>query len=318
MSEKLPELDALMPVVDGFSKPRWDLVLDCVQSAFPENKHADAWEMIEKKWLARLCAELGGKYHCAETENFLIVSESSPRLAKKAAKFFEKALRLILKYLPGVTQDEGYGKQIVLKFTDEDDYHRYTMIYHEDGHHPMSGGMCINEGCLHYAFPVDPDNPEGYRTVLVHELTHGCVSHLPLPAWLNEAIAMRMEQVICGTQHVMLDRFLLKEHREHWNAETIQQFWSGHSWHLADQGFTLSYSLAQIIWNKIENDMRAPQEMILEFIQKTHYEDAGEMACMEVFDLSLGDFVEDFLGEGDWGPRVASQEVLHGDMPMLE
>ena len=314
----LPELDSMMPVVDGFSKPQWELINSCVESAFPEERRAAAWGLVEKQWLQKLCDDLGGNYSCTESDNFLMISESSPRLAKKSCKFFEKALKLILKYLPGVTQDEGYGKQIVLKFTDEDDYHRYTMIYHEDGHHPMSGGMCINEGCLHYAFYVDPDDPSAYRTTLVHELTHGCVNHLPLPAWLNEAIAMRMEQVICGTQVLLLDRHLLKEHLGHWNDETIQQFWSGLSWHLPDQGFTLSYSLALIIWNKIENDMRAPQEMILDFIKKAHYQDAGESACRELFCLSLGDFVEDFIGEGNWSPAVESCEILHGDMPMLE
>ena len=42
--------------------------------------------------------------------------------------------------------------------------------------------------------------------------------------------------------------------------------------------------------------------MILSFISKAHVEDAGEQACQEVFELSLGDFIEDFLGEGNWTP----------------
>ncbi|MFK7909060.1 MAG: hypothetical protein AB8F34_00505 [Akkermansiaceae bacterium] len=304
MKNDLPDLTALMTTEDGLTHPRWDVIEQSIESVFPENKKHLAWVAAERQWLDKLSANLGGCYQCVESQHFLVLTESSARLAKAACKFFEQSLKLILKYLPGVARDEGYGKQIVLMFTDEDDYYRYVMHFHDDGTHPMSGGMCISSGgCLHYAIPVNPDDPSGYRTTLVHELTHGCVSHLPLPTWLNEALAMRMEQVVCGTQTMLLDRFLLKEHFDYWNAKTIQQFWSGESWGLADEGFQLSYNLAEIIWNKIENEMRAPQELILNFILLAHYENAGEMACREVFDLSLGDFVEDFIGEGYWTPK---------------
>lgn len=304
MKTALPDLSPMMPVVEGFSHPRWDLIFDCVNAVVPEAKKPAAWTAVERQWLEKLCGDLGADYRVYESKHFLLVSETPPRLAKGCCKFFEKALGLILKYLPGVAKNAALGKQIVLKFSDEDDYNRYTLHFFEDGTHPMSGGMCITSGgCLHYAFPVDPENPSGYRTTLVHELTHGCLNDWPLPVWLHEALAMRMEQVICGTPPMPLDRFILNQHRSHWNAQTMQQFWSGESWNLADQGFQLSYGLAQIIWNKIENEMRAPQSMILDFITRATQADAGEAACREVFDLSLGDFVEDFLGEGEWSPH---------------
>ena len=307
MQNSLPDLSSMMPVEDGFSHPRWDLIDDCIKCSVPDNLKHIAWVDVERQWLTKLTQDLPGDYSCTESEHFLLLAEGSTRELKRTCKFIERTLKEILKYLPDVTSNEGYGKHIVLKFSNEDDYYRYVMHFYDDGTHPMSGGMCISTGgCLHYAIPVDPDYPSSYRTTLVHELTHGCVSHLPLPIWLNEALAMRMEQIVCSTNDIPLDRDLLKEHYEHWNNSTIQQFWSGQSWNLADQGFQLSYSLAQIVWNKIENEMRAPQAMILSFISNAHSDDAGESACQEIFNLSLGDFIEDFLGEGNWSPHLTT------------
>jgi hypothetical protein len=38
------------------------------------------------------------------------------------------------------------------------------------------------------------------------------------------------------------------------------------------------------------------------FLLDSHFEDGGEAACQAVFDLSIGDLVMDFLGEGEWAP----------------
>lgn len=238
----------------------------------------------------------------------MIMTEASARVAKDACKFYEKSLKLILKHLPGVTCDEGLGKHVVLMFSSEDDYYQYIMYFYGDGEHPMSSGVCLSgDGYVHYAFPVDDENPSGYRATLVHELTHGCLNHLPIPLWLNEAIAMRMEDALCSSQPIQIDKYILKQHHDHWNAKTIQDFWSGESWNQVGDSFGLSYALAQIIWRKIEVDLRAPQKMIVDFILSASYEDAGESACQRVFELSMGDFVEDFLGEGNWTPLPGDQ-----------
>lgn len=113
---------------------------------------------------------------------------------------------------------------------------------------------------------------------------------------------MRMEQVICGSDIFNLDREIYGNHAAHWNAETIQQFWTGESWKIPGDSFELSYNLAQILWRKIEVDLAAPRPEILQFILAAHFEDGGEAACQAVFDLSLGDLVMDFLGEGAWTP----------------
>ncbi|MCP5538458.1 MAG: hypothetical protein H7A51_19770 [Akkermansiaceae bacterium] len=300
---KLPDLSALMPARDGLSRPDWDAIEACINKAIPEKYRNDAWAQAARQWLELVAGQLDGDYICEESQNFIVLTESSKRLARDVCKFYEKALKTIIKYLPGVASDDGYGKHVVMMFTKEDDYYRYIMYFYPDGEHPMSGGVCLSgDGYTHYAFPLNETDPSGYRGTLVHELTHGCLEHLEIPTWLNEAIAMRMEHALCGSSPLDLDREQYRRHKEYWNAATIQQFWAGSSWSIVEDGFELSYSLAKIIWRKFEKDLRAPQSAILEFIATANHADAGEGACRRLFDLSLGDFVADFLGEGPWAP----------------
>jgi hypothetical protein len=232
----------------------------------------------------------------------MILSEAPMRVIKDACRSYEESLKRIIAGLEGVASDEGYGKHVVMMFASIEDYYGYITYFYPEGEHPMSGGVCLSgEGYVHFAFPTT--DYSSYRTVLVHELTHGCLGHLPIPTWLNEALAMRMEQVICGSDIFHLDQEIYDKHTAHWNEETIQQFWTGESWELPGDSFELSYNLAQVIWRKIEADLAAPRAEILQFIMGSHLEDAGEAACQSSFALSLGDLVIDFLGEGAWAPE---------------
>ncbi len=223
------------------------------------------------------------------------------RVIKDACRSYEDSLKKILASLVGVASDEGFGKHVVMMFASLDDYYSYIAYFYPEGESPMSGGVCLSgEGYVHFAFPTT--DYSSYRTVLVHELTHGCLGHLPIPVWLNEALAMRMEQVICGSDIFHLDQELYDKHTAHWDAKSIQQFWTGESWEIPGDSFELSYNLAQVLWRKIELDLAAPHPEILQFILNAHFEDGGEAACLSIFNLSLSELVVDFLGEGAWEP----------------
>src|SRR5262245_56107996 len=49
--------------------------------------------------------------------------------------------------------------------------------------------MHISPGCSHFV-TMKPDL-YSVEPVVVHEMTHGCLSHLPIPAWLNEPAGVR-------------------------------------------------------------------------------------------------------------------------------
>lgn len=64
----------------------------------------------------------------------------------------------------------------------------------------------------------------------------------------------------------------------------------------------MSYNLAEVLWRKIEGQLNAPREAIIEFVAAADWRDAGDSAFREGFDLGLADLVEDFLGAGEWTP----------------
>ena len=300
--EALPDISEHLHIKEGFCHPDWAAISEIIEKRIPESEWNAAWETTSRSWLERIRKKLGGDYQVYETTNFMILSEAPMRVIKDACRSCEESLKQILVKLEGVASDEGYGKHVVMMFASLDDYYGYITYFYPEGESPMSGGVCLGgEGYVHFAFPTT--DYSSYRTVLVHELTHGCLGHLPIPAWLNEALAMRMEQVICGSDIFHLDQEVYDKHTDHWNTETIQLFWTGKSWEIPGDSFELSYNLAQVLWRKIEADLVAPLPDIFQFILDAHYEDAGEAACQAIFNLSLGDLVTDFLGEGAWAPE---------------
>lgn len=297
-----PDISEHFHVAQGFCHPDWSAISEIVEKKFPESEWHSAWEGASRAWLERIRDRLGGDYRIHETANFMILSAAPARVLKHACVSFEDSLTRILTSLEGVASDEGYGKHVVMMFASLDAYYDYITYFYPEGEHPMSGGVCLaGEGYVHFAFPTT--DYSSYRTVLVHELTHGCLGHLPLPLWLNEALAMRMEQLICGSDIFHLDQEIYGKHRAHWNETTIQRFWTGESWALPGDPFELSYNLAQVLWRKIEVDLAAPRVEMLRFISDARFEDAGEAACQAIFELGLGDLVMDFLGEGAWAPE---------------
>ena len=308
----LPDVSRHLPTDGGFCRPDWTEITRVIEGKLPEAEWGEAWDEVSRQWLDRLCDEAGNGYHVNESKNFLLLSCASKWERRSAEKFFEGALTQIQKTLPGVAVDEGYGKHVVLMFADVEAYYRYIAYYYPDGEHSQSSGVCLEgNGYIHFALPAfDFSN---YRTVVVHELTHGCLAHLPLPAWINEALAMRMEQVVCGTATFEIDREIYQRHVDYWNRDTIQQFWSGEAWTIPGPGFELSYNLAQVLWRKLEVDLRTPTDVLVRFVGAVDWADAGESACQETFRLGLGDVVEDFLGEGPWAPNPASWEFRLGD-----
>lgn len=297
----LPDISEYLHIKEGFCHPDWAAISEIIEKSLPESEWNSAWEAVSRSWVERIRDNLGGDYRVYETANFMILSEAPMRVIKDACRSYEDSLRRVLASLEGVASDEGFGKHVVMMFANLDDYYGYVAYFCPEGESPMSGGVCLSgEGYVHFAFPTT--DYSSYRTVLVHELTHGCLGHLPIPVWLNEALAMRMEQVACGSDIFHLDQEVYEKHAGHWDAETIQQFWTGESWEVPGDSFELSYNLAQVLWRKIEADLAAPRPEVLQFILDASFEDGGEAACQAAFDLSLGDLVMDFLGEGAWAP----------------
>jgi hypothetical protein len=308
---------------DGFCYPNWELVTDTIYQTTPEKDWKVLWEKVSKKWLNTIKDQLGEKYELLESPNFYILTEPTGEFEKSILKTCEIFRRQILSSLEGIAKDEGYGKNVIIIISDPEAYYKYTSHFFPEGEYSESQGICIHSGYTHtvltpprkfHWIAPSPMELEGsyknrvhtmhYKQTIVHELTHNFLSHLRLPQWLNEGLTMRVEELILRMKLMHLDKELYERHQNYWNSETIQKFWDGSIWDSADEGFELSYSLAQILWNKIEQDLQAQKPEIQEFVNNANPEDAGEAIFQKVFDHSLGDIVADFLGDRYcWKPK---------------
>src|SRR5690606_4136608 len=238
-----------------------------------------------------------------QSPNFLIMSNESSRYVQVFSAFLERTLKRILTTLDGIASDEGYGKYVAMIFQDIDQYYDYVgMFFPEEGEFGLSAGMYINEGYGHFVFPsqdIDIAEP-----LAVHEMTHACLAHLPIPLWLNEGMAVLMEDVLAG-HGLFIDKEMVARHQDYWNEETIQGFWSGQSFQSMDEGQELSYHLAHILVRNISQNYSA----FANFVNHAHFEDAGEEAAQNYLGVSLVQIAGTFLGEGNWQASTGLNEL---------
>lgn len=300
--DELGDISPHFPEPSGFCHPNWVRLYELIKEQLDEKDWDDVWTQLARRWLSQLRENLGGNYRCFETKNFLLVVDASRMVTVDIGKFAENSLKKISELLHPVARNEEGPPHVILAFSSEETYYEYISYFYGEGESPMSGGVFLSgEGYPHFAFPLAAY--ASYRATIAHELTHACLAHLKIPLWLNEALAMRMEESMQVGHHSHIDEEKIEKHYQYWNEDTIQQFWSGESWDVVGDSNELSYSLATILWRKIEVDMCATREEIGTFVENVNPDDAGEAAIRAVFEIGLEDLVADFLGDGDWGPR---------------
>lgn len=277
-------------------KPDWNEVAIRIGDGLSHDDLHSEWSKECEQWLESIASNFGSGYRIKESPNFSIMSNESDRYIQVFSVFLERILKRVLSTLDGIASDEGFGKHVAMIFQDIDQYYEYVdLFFPDEGEFGLSSGMYINEGYGHFVFPsqdIDIAEP-----IAVHELTHACLAHLPLPLWLNEGMAVLMEDVLAGNR-LFLDKELAARHQSYWNAETIQEFWSGESFHAIDEGQELSYNLAHVLARNISQNFTA----FAQFANNASYGDAGEEAAQKYLGLSLVQIVGSFLGEGNRKP----------------
>lgn len=213
---------------------------------------------------------------------------------------YEFILSRMLRVLGETYDGESRGKFVALRFGDWDDYYHYISHFYPDGEHITSGGIFLYGGYYHMAY--GSSTPEGERQVRVHELAHNLMAHLPMPLWLNEALAQAFDHDLAG----LVDRFDWKDlhsRRGYWNRTTVQDFWSGASFS-CQNGSDLSYALAKLLLDFIHRDIGPSPENFRRFVQRADWHDAGDIAAREHLGISLGELISGYLGPGDWEPEA--------------
>lgn len=278
-------------------KPNWNEISEQIDSNESPEKQNEFWLKKCKEWLSAIKDNYGNHYEIIETKNFIILSDEKDRYIELFSEFLERTLSRILLTLSGLASDEGYGKHAVIIFTDIDQYYNYISHYnHSEEIQGLSSGMYINQGYGHFVFPTQ--EIDFAEPIAVHELTHACLSHLPIPLWLNEGLAVSMESVLAHI-NLYLDKELIAKHKDYWNEDTIQKFWTGESFFQCNEGQELSYSLANIIVQNIATDY----DIFKKFASDANYIDAGNAASLKHFNTDVGHLASTFLGEGAWQPK---------------
>lgn len=281
--------------------PDWDAIAP--DATTDEALHI-FWNDIARGWLVELNTRLGTAYRISESAEFLLLGALSDRQLGLVLKYAERTRHRVLKLLPDIARDEGYGKTVILVFDSEDRYYEYVTHYYADTPDEtelaFSSGMFIDHGYGHFVFVAD--DLTRIEPVIAHELTHCLVRHLPLPAWVNEGIAVNTERRLCPPQG---SAFTVAEwkskHAAFWNTDTIQEFWSGKSWRRPDDGNSLSYELATTIIGLAAKDWPA----FASFVCAADVANAGDDASRQHLGVPLATFAEVVLGPGEWAPDPA-------------
>ncbi len=283
---------------NGFPLPDWDQVATWTDTG---EEPASARNQARRAWLLHLAASLDG-LSLTETRDALVLSSFPRSTAQAVARFVVDVRGRILGLLDGIAEYPRGEQSVLLLFDEQDDYYRYVANYYpEDGEFAYSGGMFIKDGCPHFvSVKIDLSMLE---PVIAHELTHNSLAHLSLPLWLDEGIAVNTERHLIfqpSNAQEAIDR--LTRHHGFWNAERVQEFWSGESFQRTDDGNELSYDMARHIVDLLGRDW----PMFTRFVRSARREDAGAAALRAEFDLDLGQLAATAIGmkeQPGWSPR---------------
>jgi hypothetical protein len=280
-----------MKLEHGYPIADWPQVQAWVEGLEPEARRAAAWTACERAWLLHFRDALGGAFRLDETDSASLVSAVEPSIARATLEFMRRTLRRIEAVLAGIAQPAPWGKDILIVLDDEESYYRYVSYYYpERGEFAFSGGMHINWGCSH--FVTIRGDLRQIEPVIAHEMTHGCVGHLPLPAWLNEGLAVNTERRLTGVPPALYPPAKMHEkHRRFWSVVSIQDFWSGKSFLEPGDSNMLSYDLARILVEQLARDW----EPFRRFVCSAERADGGAAAAHEHLGLDLGDVVTTLL-----------------------
>jgi hypothetical protein len=282
-----------------FPIPEWDKI----QAPAAERTELEQfWTSVAYTWLNELRLKLGERYAIGESDQFLLLGSLDERERRLALEYAEKTRGRVLQLLSGIAADDGYGKFVMLVLHDHDAYYEYISNYYTDvpdaDELALSSGMYVNHGYGHFVFVADDLNQ--IEPVIAHELTHSLLSHLPLPAWVNEGIAVNTERRLCARSRSGFSAPELQaKFAGFWNAATIQEFWSGKSWLRPDDGNSLSYELATTFIGLVAKD---DWQRFAAFVNAADVADAGDGAAREHLGFPVANLAEAVLGPGDWAP----------------
>lgn len=306
------DLRAALRLPQGLPLLDWDAALAWLAQQ-PEAEQAATRRALQRAWLLHLRDALGVKpgpaYALREHDGLLLLSALPEQQAALVQRFTLRCRQQLQQLLAGLAaprQADG-AADILIVFDAEESYYRYTSAYLPEGEYGLSGGMHIDAGCSHFVVPQG--SLTQIEPVIAHELTHACLSHLHIPAWLNEGLAVGCERQICP--HPGVQDPALARHQAYWTPARLQAFWCGRSFLQQDEGQELSYALALLLVQGLAAD---DWPRLRDFARQAQAGDAGAAAAREHLGLDLGAALAHLLGRDD-AAACAPQPALWQQPP---
>jgi hypothetical protein len=312
------ELEGAFSFADGFHRADWDVVRRWLEDRISPIDNGAAWNEAALLWIRKLRDDLGGGYFVLESNQTILLCDQPREKAEWLLDYVGRAEDTIKDSLGSIAWEGASGKGIVLVFSDTDDYYQYLSYHLPEGEQPASGGVCIHSGYTHVAVPWH--DPLDAANAVIHELTHDCLAHLPLPHWLNEGVAMTLQRLIAppsrglgqseqdaiyaaaiGWRPPLMWHELAERHLAFWTEQNIQSFWAGTSFFEPGDPNELSYSLAEVFVKLLSE--RGDATAFRAFIERARQDDAGQTAGFDIFGIDLDEIASTFLGEGNWRPQ---------------
>lgn len=281
----------------AYPRPRWADFAAALPETLTLDEKDDAYCRAARLWLQALLTHLPPTCAMAESEHFLVLCPTTDVTAAQFAAFCEHCRGTLLERLQEQACTLDFGKDVILAFPTPEAYCDYVIHFQPDGEFGGSSGMCIHGDYLHIALTYARWD---WRRVVTHEMTHSLLSHLDVPQWIEEGLAQIFEDQVLHEATFTPTHALKREHRTHWQAHTLDRFWSGAAFHGAGDEQRLAYSLAQALVRILLRD-HSPQ--FRAFLSSANSADAGDTAARERLGRGLADVAADFLGEGPWQPR---------------
>jgi hypothetical protein len=296
---------------DGLPHLNWRGVHRWIETR-PEVARPALWNEFKRGWLLLLASTLGDGYLVYESDHALVLSRQPSNQAGATLEFVGNAMRRVKKILEELAHEGHFGKQMLLVFPDLDAYYRYIGYYYpEEGTFPMSAGVFL--GGRHGGhFVVHGEKMWDFEPTIVHELTHSLLSHLHIPVWLDEGMAVNSEERLTRRGDDIWEvRELEAGHRKFWTPDKIQDFWSGKAYKRPGEGNKLAYDLGRILVNGMSSDW----PRFKRFAAQAAGDDGGDAAARDLLDLDLGEMVRHFLRAppGDWGPAPGAWKLESED-----
>lgn len=290
---------------NGFTRVDWKRVHEHLLSALPPEEYAAGWTEAECHWLHLLQADLGGGYRVHASRNFVLLSDFPASRRRAILDFCERTWGFLTGRLPSVINLALGAQTPIIILSDHDDYLAYTAHFLPAGVSAPSAGMCIGNGSVHV---VSTGRESSFlQHILAHELAHSAVTHLSLPLWLNEGLAMTSEREAVGFAEPLVDAENTLRHRRFWNSNRIQSFWAGTSFYEPGDAQELSYNLAEVLVQLVgTNGTGFPA-----FVTNARPDDAGQTAAVDHLGGCLGSRLAQFLGPSDWRPDRRRIAELH-------